>query len=307
MASNFKFSFRRRGPVAVVAMAAALSLTSAGAASAERQSYAPTSGAARAGVAPGGAYLGWQEHTTAPAAGPQATGPQATGPQLSGPQLTAQGDQQFAARATTSATVTGIDVSGWQRNVNWAYWRAQGKSFAYIKATEGTRFRNSYFASQYTGAYRAGLIRGAYHYALPNRSNATTQANWFVANGGRWSRDGRTLPGVVDMEYNPYGATCYGLSRTAMVAWVRSFTRRYKALTGRDAVIYTNLDWWSRCTGNSTAFSRTNPLWVARYSSSVGRLPGGWPYYTFWQHTTRPLDQNRFSSRRSRLRALANG
>ena len=297
MASNFKFSLRRRGPVAVVAMAAALSLTSAGAASAERQSYAPTSGAAKAGVDAGGAYLGWRNHTAAPSAGPQ----------VGGPQLSAQSDQQLAAPAATGPRVTGIDVSGWQRNVNWAYWRAQGKSFAYVKATEGTRFRNPYFGGQYTGAYRAGLIRGAYHYALPNRSSGAAQANWFVANGGRWSRDGRTLPGVVDMEYNPYGSTCYGLSKTAMVSWVRSFTRRYKALTGRDAVVYTNLDWWSRCTGNSTAFSRTNPLWVARYSSSVGRLPGGWPFYTFWQHTTRPLDQNRFSSQRSRLTALARG
>ncbi len=46
---------------------------------------------------------------------------------------------------------------------------------------------------------------------------------------------------------------------------------------------------------------------MARYARSVGTLPGGWPFYTFWQYTSRPLDQNRFNGRRSRLVALARG
>jgi GH25 family lysozyme M1 (1,4-beta-N-acetylmuramidase) len=32
----------------------------------------------------------------------------------------------------------GIDVSGWQPNINWATVKANGIQFAYIKATEGT-------------------------------------------------------------------------------------------------------------------------------------------------------------------------
>lgn len=41
-------------------------------------------------------------------------------------------------------------------------------------------------------------------------------------------------------------------------------------------VIYTTTDWWTTCTGNSAAFASTNPLWIARYASTIGTLPAGW-------------------------------
>ncbi|BCJ47744.1 hypothetical protein GCM10010168_21030 [Actinoplanes ianthinogenes] len=94
------------------------------------------------------------------------------------------------------------------------------------------------------------MIRGAYHFALPNGAGGSAQADYFVGHGGGWSRDGRTLPGALDIEYNPYGATCYGLSQASMRSWISAFLNRYHALTGRWAVIYTTTDWWTTCTGN---------------------------------------------------------
>ncbi len=203
--------------------------------------------------------------------------------------------------------VSGIDVSSHQGNVNWSHWWNQGKRFAYVKATEGTGYRNPYFAQQYNGSYRVGMIRGAYHFALPNRSGGKTQANYFVDHGGGWSRDGKTLPPALDIEYNPYGASCYGLSQRAMVKWLRAFSNQVRARTSRYPVIYTTTDWWRSCTGNNSSFGATNPLWIARWSSSVGALPAGWRFHTFWQYTSSPLDQNRFNGSRARLKALANG
>lgn len=80
---------------------------------------------------------------------------------------------------------------------------------------------------------------------------------------------------MLDIEYNPSGATCYGLSASAMVSWVSDFVDTYKAATGRDPLIYTTDDWWSTCTGNSGAFSGSSPLVLARYGSSPGTIPGG--------------------------------
>ena len=88
-----------------------------------------------------------------------------------------------------------------------------------------------------------------------------------------------------------------------MVSWIRDFSNTYHSSTGvypgesprRDpctaevdarsilthimgrTVIYTTTDWWKTCTGNSAAFASTNPLWIARYASSIGTLPAGWP------------------------------
>ncbi|PSR70738.1 hypothetical protein PHLCEN_2v13358 [Hermanssonia centrifuga] len=93
-----------------------------------------------------------------------------------------------------------------------------------------------------------------------------------------WSGDGITLPGALDIEYNPSGAECYGLSASSMVSWIKDFSTTYHSTTGVYPVIYTTTDWWTTCTGNSASFASTNPLWVARYASAVGTLPAGWAY-----------------------------
>ena len=50
---------------------------------------------------------------------------------------------------------------------------ADGVGFAYVKATEGTTFQSSEYANQYDGAYDVGILRGAYHFARPDNSNAS--------------------------------------------------------------------------------------------------------------------------------------
>jgi GH25 family lysozyme M1 (1,4-beta-N-acetylmuramidase) len=282
----------RRLAAALVAVAAGLTVVQAGPAAAAGSASVPTPEARAAGVEPDNARMGWRQHQAGEAV------------RLRG-QL--DGRSALAARQAFAPTgVLGIDVSSWQGNVNWTAQAALGKQFVYVKATEGLRYKNPYFRSQYNGSYQAGLIRGAYHFGRPANSSGRRQAAYFVKNGGAWSADGHTLPGVLDIEYNPYGSTCYGLSKAKMVSWVRSFLNEYKRLTSRDAVIYTTTDWWTRCTGNSKAFSKTNPLWLARYGTSTpGKLPGAWTWATFWQYSATPIDQNRFSSRYKRLVVLA--
>ncbi|MBW8483486.1 lysozyme [Actinomadura sp. PM05-2] len=209
-----------------------------------------------------------------------------------------------------AAQTRGLDVSGWQGNVAWSTVAANGARFAYVKATESTTYTSPYFSQQYTGSYNAGLIRGAYHFATPNTSSGAAQADYFIAHGGGWSKDGRTLPGLLDLEWNPYGATCYGLSAAGMVNWILSFSDRYHARTGRWPVIYTATSWWSQCTGNTGDFSSTNPLMLAYYGSTPGPMPYNWAYQTIWQYSdsgTFPGDQDLFNGDFSRVQALANG
>ena len=215
-----------------------------------------------------------------------------------------------AAPAGAAGSVYGVDVSGHQGNVDWQTAWNNGARFAYVKATEGTGYTNPYFAQQYNGSYNVGMIRGSYHFALPNESSGATQADYFVAHGGGWSGDGKTLPGALDIEWNPYGATCYGLSQSGMVGWIKSFSDEYHARTSRWPVIYTATSWWSQCTGNLGDFTSTNPLWVARYNTSAGTLPFAWGVYTIWQYAdsgTFPGDQDVFNGAYDRLQALANG
>ncbi|KAI0044264.1 glycoside hydrolase family 25 protein [Auriscalpium vulgare] len=212
----------------------------------------------------------------------------------------------------------GIDVSHFQGTVNWNTVKANGVSFTFIKATEGTTFTDPNFSTNYVGSANAGLIRGAYHFAHPDESSGATQANFFLAHGGGWSSDGITLPGALDIEANPSGAECYGLSASAMVSWLSDFSNTYHSSTGvgtytlndRGAiVIYTTTSWWQSCTGNSAAFSN-NPLWIAHFASAIGTLPAGWSVATFWQFAdsgSNPGDQDLFNGSLAGLQRIALG
>ncbi|WP_263454529.1 GH25 family lysozyme [Streptomyces sp. LS1784] len=58
-----------------------------------------------------------------------------------------EGRGTAAPFASLAATQTpGLDVSGYQGNVNWSSVSANGAKFAYVKATEGTGYTNPYFA-----------------------------------------------------------------------------------------------------------------------------------------------------------------
>ncbi|MFI2759287.1 lysozyme [Streptomyces echinatus] len=204
----------------------------------------------------------------------------------------------------------GVDVSGHQGNVAWSTLWGSGVRWAYTKATEGTYYTNPYFAQQYNGSYNVGMIRGSYHFATPDTTSGATQANYFVDHGGGWSRDGKTLPGALDIEWNPYGAACYGRTASQMVGWIADFINTYKARTGRYPVIYTATSWWTQCTGNYGGFAANDPLWIARYDSSPGTLPAGWSFHTMWQYTSSgPTvgDHDKFNGALDRVQALANG
>ncbi|KAH6634915.1 glycoside hydrolase family 25 protein [Chaetomium sp. MPI-SDFR-AT-0129] len=188
----------------------------------------------------------------------------------------------FAAAA--NAAVQGFDVSHWQPTVNFAGAYSSGARFVFIKATEGTSYIDPSFSSHYTGATNAGLIRGGYHFAHPGETTGAAQADYFIAHGGGWTSDGRTLPGMLDLESSS-SSQCWGLSAASMVSWIKAFSDRYHSRLGVYPLIYTNPSWWSACTGNSNAFVSTNPLVLARYASSPGTIPGGWPYQTIWQNS----------------------
>jgi GH25 family lysozyme M1 (1,4-beta-N-acetylmuramidase) len=179
-----------------------------------------------------------------------------------------------------------------------------------IQATEGTTYIDPTFSAHYTGATEAGLIRGGYHFAHPNEGTGTAQADFFLAHGGGWTSDGRTLPGMLDIEYNPSGATCYGLSESAMVAWIKDFVDTYHTKTKAYPMTYSTANWWEECTGNSGAFHTLSPLVLADYNSSPGTIPGGWPYETIWQKAdsyTYGGDNDVFNGDLAQLKKIATG
>ncbi|MCU1479470.1 MAG: lysozyme [Subtercola sp.] len=237
-------------------------------------------------------------------------------PAASGPNAFSRQAQAVPNAANGGATTQGLDISGWQPTVDWNSVWANGARFVYIKATESDDYSSSYFTSQWAGATNVGMVRGAYHFANPYESSGATQASYFVAHGGGWSVDGKTLPPMLDIEYDPYTGSdhtnaCYGLSASAMVAWIRDFSNTVLAKTGTLPMIYSTTGWWRTCTGNSADFG-ANPLFIASWPSNIasgaGTLPAGWSDYAMWQYADSgifPGDQDLFNGNLDALKSFA--
>jgi len=215
------------------------------------------------------------------------------GPAASGPHAAAM------RQAVIAGAAQGVDVASFQHPsgdaIDWASVASAGKTFTAIKATEGAYYQNPYLyptakdpAGDLAGARAAGLSVIAYAFGIPNgngsSSSAKAQADYLLSYLGASSA---TVPVMLDIEYNPYGAECYGLTQPAMVTWINGFSNEVITKTGRPPILYSTQDWLATCTGDSTALGQ-DPLWIAHYTTaaSPAPLPANWTGWGIWQYTS---------------------
>jgi GH25 family lysozyme M1 (1,4-beta-N-acetylmuramidase) len=204
-----------------------------------------------------------------------------------------------AALASTASAVEGIDVASFQHPngaaINWTQVASAGYKFAFIKVSEGSYYANAYYAGDASEATSAGMFAAPYAFAIPNYSGGALQADYALDHAGfAGDGDGRTLPLILDIEYDPYDSApptgdgtneCYGLTPSQMVAWIAAFVAEADRRTGQLPVIYSTADWWDSCTGDSAAVA-ADPLWVANFGVSTPAVPTAWNgTYTYWQYT----------------------
>ncbi len=156
----------------------------------------------------------------------------------------------------------GIDVSNNNGAVNWAKIAADGVKFAWVKASEGTWFRDRYLGQNLQGARAHGVKIGAYHYARPDRSSPEAEADFFLSLYK--PQPGDLLP-VLDFE------THASLSPFAMSAWAERFIARVKAKTGLETVLYTYPYFLRDSMAGAKALKGTK-LWYADYTGVPGKL-----------------------------------
>jgi lysozyme len=144
-----------------------------------------------------------------------------------------------AASPLATPRLRGVDVSHHQGRIEWDRVAADGISFAYLKATEGSTFTDPELTANWAGAEAAGLRVGAYHY-FTLCSSPGPQADHFVAALGSVGADRRSLPPVVDLEF--LGNCDPPPARDSMLAAARAFVDRVEAATGRQMVVYVHPD-----------------------------------------------------------------
>ncbi|EME44573.1 glycoside hydrolase family 25 protein [Dothistroma septosporum NZE10] len=170
------------------------------------------------------------------------------------------------------SSVQGFDISHHQTSVDFASAYSSGLRFVIIQASEGTTSKDPSFSSHYNGTTSADFIRDGYHFAR-GTGDGSQESNYFLSNGDGWSNDGRTLPGMLDLE-----GDCISGS------WKMTFSNTYYQATGRYPLLYSSPSWWQSCTGSFDAFVDTDPLVMACYSAKPCTPQGSWPYYAIWQY-----------------------
>lgn len=168
----------------------------------------------------------------------------------------------------------GIDVSGWQGNINYAEVKNSGIEIVYMKSSEGTSFVDPYFNQNYTNAKANGLKVGFYHYLIA-RSNeeAIEEARFFVSVISGKEPDCRLA-----MDFESFG----NLSVEEINQIGITFVRTVENLSGKEVIVYSNTnDARNVFSGELTNY----PLWVAQYEVEQPTPNGKWSTWAGWQYT----------------------
>lgn len=171
--------------------------------------------------------------------------------------------------------VRGVDVSSYQGEVNFARLSEQGVSFAYIKATEGSRHVDEKFATNFANAAAANLPVGAYHFFTYQSSGAEQAANFITTVG---ELDNSRLIPAVDMELSSEQKS-NPPEKSSVVAALKVFVATLEEKYGVKPLIYSTKDYYEKYLKDD--FSEY-PRWVR---STL------WPVYievgddwTVWQY-----------------------
>lgn len=149
--------------------------------------------------------------------------------------------------------ISGIDVSSHNGDIDFGQVAADSITFVYIKASEGSDFRDSRFHANCDSAGHAGLKVGAYHFFRKN-GNGTAQArNFLDAVAGKML----DLPLVIDVED-------WGNVKAERAAVVHNLREMVAALEahGCRVMIYTNKDGYRNYIGDH--FSHLD-LWLCTF------------------------------------------
>jgi lysozyme len=196
--------------------------------------------------------------------------------------LTADGIAGPATLAALgTAPLAGIDVSHWQRQVDWRQVAAQGIRFAFAKATQGVGGVDPCWRQNRADAAAAGVPLGAYHFAVPQDHAAIDEADWCLRTVGQPSAT--ELPIALDLE-----AYADGLSPAALCQWADTWLSRVHACTGRTPILYTGTSFLQHQLGGGHGLEHW-PLWIARYRGAADIDPGpvgAWSDWTIWQYAS---------------------
>ncbi len=194
--------------------------------------------------------------------------------------------------------VHGIDVSHYQRTIDWETVSHQDIDFVFVKASEGETYQDSFFVRNWVGIDNLNIIKGAYHFFYPSL-DVDKQVHNFSSIV---QLDTGDLPPVLDFEH------IGNLSKPEIVTKLKHWLTKIEAHYNIRPIIYTNYKLYKKYIhGDFEGF----PIWIARYNSEAPYLKRS-SNWQFWQYGDRgevhgikgDVDLNVFHSNLEELKKL---
>ena len=214
---------------------------------------------------------------------------------IAGPRFRDSDPVVFNTPAPHQYPIHGIDAARFQTMIDWPKARKAGINFAFIKATEGSNFKDKKFEYNWRNSKKEGFIRGAYHYFNPNKKGEN-QANHFIRNVKLSKGD---FPPVIDVEDKG------NVSSSLLMKGVMKFAKKVESHYGVKPIIYTYHDFYKN---NFDSSFDNYTLWIAHY---YVKKPNN-NQWNFWQHNDRgtvsginyPVDFNVFNRELEKMELL---
>lgn len=179
--------------------------------------------------------------------------------------------------------VLGIDVSKWQKEIDWDKVKNEGVDFAIIRcgyrgSVTGSLVEDPYFEQNIKGAQAAGIKVGVYFFTQAvNEVEAVEEASMVISLVRDYELQ---YPVFIDTEGAGGNGRADSLNVEERTAVCEAFCTTVKN-AGLEAGVYASRNWYNNKLTTSTLESYA--IWLAEYRS----VPLYQGYYQMWQYTSK--------------------
>ena len=173
--------------------------------------------------------------------------------------------------------IRGVDVSEYQGEVDWDRIKDQEISFAFIKATEGSKSKDDYFDKNFEKLKNMDMLLGVYHF-FSFETIGNEQAQNYINTVGYVENDDSILLPIIDVEYYSYYKKAKPYKEW-IIEELQTMLDKLESTYRVKPIIYTTMEFYSDyIDGNFLDYD----IWIRNILTKPSLENREWK---FWQYT----------------------